>query len=264
MRRPGLTTIRAAPNPGMTMTRGTIGGINGLRLWLDMMALDSYETSAGTVTSIRNLVSGVAISTAATNLPLFEPVGCNGRPCMRGGIGTPRGLIGTEAAVVAVAAGTDLPQTIMMVTQPSSAAPAGYQENFAWANSGIAVNNAQYAGRAITTGRFRYEVVDDAAANVAVTRTAAVTTVPQVVCFRTSGIAGSIFVNREGIANPNGGALNVGAITPNRFALFCVPDSSPDTFSDDTLAELLVFSGFVGDGVRVKLTEYLMAKWGIA
>jgi hypothetical protein len=240
--------------------------VTGCVAWFDMQDAASYTITAGspqTITSLTNKVSSVAWNTAATNFPEYEAAGINSLPSLRGGVATPRGLISTEAAVVAVVAGTDLPHTIIMVTKPTAVTSTGYRQTLAWGNSGVATNRALYVGRQGATGRWRHEMIDDAALNRAATRSVDVTATAQVVTFRTTGIASSIFVNSEATPDPNAGSFNGGVITPNRAALFCVPDSVPDTFSDDRVGELLIYNRELTNYERANVEASLATKWAL-
>ncbi len=235
--------------------------IGGCFLYLDMLRPDTYTVTGGTtVTSLNNRVSGTAWNTSVTAFPLYDGTGLNGRPCMVGD--GARGLLSTEALVVAALTGADKPHTIFLVTEPVTLAPAGYRASIAWANSGVA-NRVAYMGRQGGTGRYRHELLDDAASNAAVTRSVDVALSPQIVCYRTTGTASSIFVGTEATPDPNGGALNRGTITPDRVALFCIPDSAPDTFSSDKIGAVLGYDRELSNLQTRAVINTLRAQWGL-
>lgn len=234
-------------------------------LWLDALEASSYVVTPGSpsvVTSIGNLVSGVKW-TESSNPPEFEAAGLNGRPCLKGD-GSARRLISTDPAVVSAFSGVNRALTIVMATQPISAAPASYMSSFAAANSGVAVNGASFGGRKVTNGRFRLERNSDAGVSIAVDRSVDPALVPQIVTYLTPGATGSIFVNNESTPNPNADNLSNGQVTPNRCALFCYPDSVPDSFSSDRIGAVLVFNTALDAGTRQSVVSWMMGRWGIS
>jgi hypothetical protein len=236
--------------------------IPGCVLWLDMLENGSYIVASGgspTVTSITNLISRVRW-TESVNPPLYEAAGLSGKPCMKGD-GVASRLLSTEPGVVAAFTGNDRPQTIMVVTQPVTA--AGYIVSMGAGNSGVVNNSAPYGGRKATSGVLRFERNSDAGAGVAGDRVAATTLVPQVVTYHTPGTTASIYVNNETTPDPNGVPFSIGQITPDRCALFCYPDANVACFSPDRIGTVLVFNTALSDPYRKMVTAWLMARWNI-
>jgi hypothetical protein len=260
------------------MAKWSIGfnpqSIASLKAWFKLSETP-YRTVTGgspeTVTALRNLASGVLWNTLASAFPEYEATAFNGGPCMRGGStllgsSTNRGLISTEAALVTLFSGEDKAYTIMEATEPMGLTPAGYQATFGYGNSGVANNNTGFVGRRVTNGRFRMELDDDAAPGLApaAERGLDIAAGPQVVCYIDHGITASMFVGTETTPNPNGSGYNAGVITPNQSAFFCRPDSAPDLFSIDRLAEFLLFDGVITELDRTRVRDYLRTEHGIA
>jgi hypothetical protein len=63
--------------------------------------------------------------------------------------------------------------------------------------------------------------------------------------------------------DPNGASFDVGTITPDRCALFCYPDSVPDSFSDDRIGTALLFNTALDAPTRQQIVAWLMTRWGI-
>jgi hypothetical protein len=144
-----------------------------------------------------------------------------------------------------------------------TAAPPTYRVSVGAANSTVSTNGAGYGGRIVTTGRFRYERTDDTGAGTGPTRSIDAALVAQIVTYITPGATASILVNNELTPDPNGASFDVGTITPDRCALFCYPDSVPDSFSDDRIGTALLFNTALDAPTRQQIVAWLMARWGI-
>jgi hypothetical protein len=270
MRRAGLPTVRAANGryAAPTIRPDRLSGLVGR---ISMLEPNSYTIAGGspdTITSITELVSSTTIDTAITAFPEYEPVGINGRPCMRGGStangsASNRAIAADTPAILACFSGTDTPFTMFMVVAVASAAPAASCAFFGVGDSGVATARTTQFFRQLTSGNLRAQRTDDASA--AATTTSALRQIaqrPTVVCWRCTGTAISCYLDGEGEPSPNQAAFDVGAITPNRFAWFCRPDSAPDTFSDDRLGEWLLYDRAVNDVEVVGVGHWLRQEWG--
>jgi hypothetical protein len=264
----------------MTRYLSTLYGIGfnpltlaGLVAWFDMMNAASYTVTPGspdTVTSIKNLVSNVAWNTAATAFPLYEAAGFGGLPCMRGqsialGGPTNRGIISTESPVVNAFSGTDVPVTVIAVTEFDKT--SNTEVLFGLGNSGFSTNQTWRFGQpsGAPLGRPWFNKIEDGTGTqFDVLSSAGIAAGRRVVSFVCAGTTGSIYVDQNA-PNPSGAAFDAGAVTPNRAALFCRPDSVPDFFWASTLAELLVFNRAITDlEKKLVVGGYLMPKWGIS
>ncbi len=239
--------------------------ISSLVAWFDMLESSSWTESGGTITSIRNLASNTAWNTAATAFPLYEATGFGGLPCMRGessasGGSTNRGLISTEAAVASVFSGADTPWTIIAVTEPVTITGATSAVIFGAGNSGVSSNQQTYIHRRADNGNYQVVKIDDAAASVS-SSSLDEGSGRRVMTWVVPGTTLSTYNNLTQVQSAV--ALDVGTVTPNRSAFFCRPDSGPDTFGVDRIAELFVFNRAIGDIERRLLTASRMTKWGI-
>lgn len=239
----------------------------GLVAWFDMSRPSFYTVAGGLVTSITNLVSGVAWNTAATSFPLFEGDAINGLPCMRGeailgGGATNRGIISTETAVVNAFNGTDLPFTVVAVTDPVFVFTSGALSTlFGAGNSGFANDRTlSLHRRSNDSTNYQARKRDDAALEVS-TSSLAPGTGPRVMAWVCAGTTMDTYY--DGAAVQVGQSFNTGVTTPNRVAVFCRPDSSADGFSVDRLGELLIFNRALTDREVARASTRLATKWAI-
>lgn len=230
------------------------------RGWFDMLEPGSFGTVSGTVNSITNKVSGTALATAATAFPLFEKDGLNGRPCMRGD--GARGIMGTEAALIAPFAGTDPPFTLFYVYE--NFAPTTLVTAVALGQAGAGSTGSYLFGtHSFGDGRYLAFRQDDADASNNEISGEFATADPQVVTWVCRG--------PEVIRRTNGriytvglGSFDVGAITPDRFGLFVRPDADPDLFLVGRIGCVIVYSGALSDYAAGGIENALMRRWGLS
>lgn len=238
--------------------------LTGCVLWLDCLETDSYTITPGsggalpTVGSIYNLVSGVEW-TEATNPPNFVRDAINGRPALHNPIGGIRRLISDEAAVFGAMSGDDTPWTLAIVMR--SLAASTNMAALAVSNSGGASNNTIQFGH-VTAGLPRLGRRDGAGTAPANSRNAFVQPGAHVYAVRFAGSTVSMWLDDELDALPNAqAATDITAITPNRTALFCIPDSSPDSFFYGYIGAVCLFAGALSDADVQQLRTWLTARW---
>ena len=236
--------------------------ISSLRCWIDMLETASFTTSGGEVTSIINKATGVTWNTAATDFPLFTAGGLNGHDCMTGNVAAGRGLISTDAALVSAFTGTDAACTVIAVV--SSDLVNATEEFFAAGNSGFASNRTWRFGQTSgsPTGKPYVGKVDDAGTNVSTASTASMGSGAHIVSYVVAGTTASIYVD-SGSANPSGGSINADVTTPDRMALLCRPDNSPDGFWGGSVGTVLAFNTALSDQVRGDIEDMLAGRYGL-
>jgi len=231
--------------------------VSGCVAWVDCQ---ETLTQAGTVTSIRNMVSGVDW-TEATNPPTYAATGLNGRPCMIGN-GSSMRIMSTEAAVVAACSGSDKAVTVFLVTEEPT--PDAINVLFAAASSTVNTNSTlSFFTTTAGLGRWSVQRIDDAAGTVSAPRGVDIAAGPQIVSWVIPGTTASIYVGDEEQADPNAAAFDVGATTPTRVALLCRPDLTPDLFADAKIGALLLYSRALSDLERIGVVNGLRARWGL-
>jgi hypothetical protein len=250
--------------------------IASLKLWLDMRETAYYTVTPGspdTVTAIRNLASGALWNTVAPTagaaFPEFEDEGMNGYASMRGGSiseggSTNRGIGSAETAVADAFSGVNKAFTVISVTQAMKEGLVGTNTLFSAANSAFANNGSVRCYRAASgNGRTSLTKTDDVGTAVSREAPTNVSTSPLVVTRVSHGATCSLYENHTAVLS--GGAFSSAtAVTPDRSALFCRPDSNADTFSVDRLSSHLVFDGDIGLVLQTKVINFAAARYGIA
>jgi hypothetical protein len=260
VRRPGLIHPRTPSNPAGYSSIWPPTRLPGCVAWLDCQ---ETLTQAGTVTSIRNMASGVDWE-EATNPPTYDATGINGRPCMIGN-GSSMKIISNEAAVCAIVNGDDPRFTVVYVVDPNNATTP---RDVGFGNSGTANNSTIFCG-GNSLGRFVIEKQDDAGGFGARASFLARQAKPQVAAFVVRDFAlTEVYDASSAWLSPRFtragfSTVNVGAITTNRAALFCRPDSFPDGFSASKLGCVLMFNRDLSRGELQGLGAALMGRWGI-
>lgn len=260
IRRRGIRHVRAPDAGGACGPLWPPTRIPGCVGWFDM--LETFTEDAGTVTSIRNMVSGSDDMAEGTNPPALSLI--NGRPAMLGD-GTNDILISTEAAVVAAANQAERSFTLTIVYQPAATVVAGTQQLCAWGNSGTA--NTRTAGFVHNAaGQIQLSCLSDGGfvhAAVGVERIATDLR-PKVVTAVCSPQFCMQYANRT-MLQPGawfGTGFN-GQLTPDRFALLARPDSAPDRFSAERLGCIIIHDHPLAPAEVIGLHTALMGKWGI-
>jgi hypothetical protein len=263
IRRPSIRHVRTPSVAGLPGPVWPPTKLPGCVAWYDM--LQTYTDGGGTVTAIRNMVTGSDAMAEATNPPALDLTGINGRPCM-----APDGsndlLISTEAAVLAAFNGAQLPVTLTAVLQPIDPAVASMVV-FSAANSGVA--NRTWMFFRNVNNIYQVQIIDDAGVSGPARGPAvAVPLLPRVV----SLVVGDTYVhgmanngpyvdNRGGQGNT---LLPAGAITVDRVGLFARVDSAPDGFSSIKLGCLIIHSVALARASLRGLHSALMGRWGIS
>lgn len=256
MRRAGLVNPRTPPRYQSPQIWPPTK-VASCRGWFDMLEIGSFGIVDGTVSSITNKVSGTAMATAATALPLFEPAGINGRPSMLGD--GARGIMGTDATVLTAFSGTDLPFTVCYVAQIFGAAGAW---TVASAAKAAANSTGSYSFNYLNTGpgKYSFNKRDDANASITPTFSFDVTPTPEVIVWRCSGVAMSVRVNGKQAETIG---VDNGATTPDRIGMFVRPDLAPDGFLVGRLGCWLVFAEHLNEYETIGTENALMSRWGI-
>jgi hypothetical protein len=230
--------------------------------YFDMLTVASYTVDTGPapdeVTSITNRVSSVAMNTHAGDYPEYEAAGLNGRPCMRGNVAATRGLISTEAAVVAPFIGEDRPWSMIVVWEPAGVEASS---QYYW-GVGNSATSAYYGSRQSGGGspEYRDEIRSDAAQEVSQGADQPVV-VPQVLCLRNTGTAMSRHRNLD--QTYAGAASNIGTVTVDRFGLFCLPNAGLGSHSACRVGAYLLFNECLSEANRAGITVHLMRLWGL-
>lgn len=225
-------------------------------LSLNLLDATSYTVSAGTVTSITNRISGVAI-TEETNPPAFAANALSGRPCMIPD-GTNDRMIGDEAAVVAAGTGTNSPITLFVAVDPIQP-PAVNAAFFGFGNSGVASNGTLWFGQ--TFNRARAEVVSNSGASVTRNSLFPLVGAPTVMVYVRDN---TLDFRRRAGDDSKLNTFSTGAVTPDRFALFCRPDSAPDTFSRSRVGQFELFNRVLTNREIIGVCRHMLSAWGLA
>lgn len=246
--------------PGPIWPPTNIAGCVG---WYDM--LDGvYTESAGSVTAVRNMVTGSDDMVEATNPPALGTgaTGINGLPCLAPDGSNDR-LISTEASVVAPFIGVDVALTITLVYQPTLI-DSGARALFAAGNSGVATSRTMFYRR--SSGLHAWLTISDTGEQTGggTIDNLMFQTRPVVVSLVTGPPAANFqVVNGARVPPRFGGVTSVGQITPDRVAISCRPDSTPDLFDNSRIGAVIVHDKALAvDAVR-GLHAALMGRWGI-
>lgn len=228
--------------------------------WFDMLDPTAYTEATGVVTALRNKVSSVSWA-AASSCP-FEAAGLNGHPCLHP-VDITDYFLSTEAAVVGAldCPTTGKPYTIYIVEIPDTATGGGVVVGAG--NSGVASGSTRTWGRRV--GVSQYEYVQTAPHPVLTVRsTGAVSTGLNVMAWHGPGVGVKASLNNAA-DDPNNTTLDSGYVPgtgPNRVALFCRPDSSPDSPNTGSkVGEILVFNVEHDAAARGRVYNYLNTRW---
>lgn len=228
--------------------------------WFDMQDAASFTNSGGFVSAITNKVSSVSW-TEATNRPAYAATGLNSKPCMDAD-GTNDRIISAEAAVYTNLV-TQHAYTLMMAIQADDL--DAIEVIYSVANSGAAGPGSKRWGTDTGgAGRWTIAATDDASTGYLLNSSVANPTVtdPVVLEYFSPGSTASLRTNGAA-ADPSAGATAYGALSPNNSALFCRPSSTPASFFDGRLGELLQFTVELADAARSRIRSYMGARWAI-
>jgi hypothetical protein len=226
-----------------------------------MLDAASYTVSGGTsVTTFNNKVSGVAMP-AASSCP-YEATGLNGKPVLHPTT-IAHYFLTTEAAAVGPldCPNASKPYTIYVLEKADTATGGGVLVGVG--NSGVASASTRTWGRRV--GVSQYEYAQTAPATVLTVRsTGAVSTNMVVSCWHSPGVGVKHSLSNAA-DDPNNATLDpsyVPGTGPNRLALFCRPDSTPDTPNTGSqVGEVLLFSTEHDAAARTRVCNYLLARW---
>lgn len=261
IRRAGIRHVRAPDVHGACGPIWPPTNLPGCVAWYDM--LETYTESGGTVTAIRNMVTGSDAMSEATNPPALNLTGINGLPCMVPD-GTNDRLISTEAPVFQVFNNLVSPLTMIAVCSLTSL--AGARVLFGAGNSGVASSSSHTMQTTISLGGvLRQNRIGDNGVSTTLNRTEGIPLgVPFVWSAGTNGNDGFHTVNLEptttSIATGTAFA-RAGLVTANRTALFCRPDSAPDTFGNMPAGCFLLYSRRLPDSELLGVVAALMGRW---
>jgi hypothetical protein len=230
-------------------------------LWLDMLERGSYTVTAGsggalpTVSSITNLASGVEW-TEGSSPPFYEVA--HGRPWLVNPVGSTRRIISAEADVVAAFSGDDTPFTVAVVAELFTASSTAAL--FGVGNSGVASSSTVYVG--MSSGLPRLNRVDSAGTTSASVRAAAMQPGSRVLISRFSGSTHSMWADYESTPLPNEASVtDLTTVSPDQAALFCRPDSAPDSVFAGRLGFVAAFAGALSDEDVTRLQLWLVSRW---
>jgi hypothetical protein len=232
--------------------------VTGLVAWFDMADNTSYTNSAGFISAITNKASGVSW-TEATNRPTFSATGFNGMPCMD--FDGTNDLIGSTESAVYTALANSNAYTIFTVASLDVA--DDIQVIFSVANSANATNGSKRWGINNTgAGRWTSVTTNDAAAASVVDSTSSDNLVTNILEWYSPGTTVSLQVNGAA-ADPNAVSQNPGTLTPNRAAIGCRYSSTPTTFFNGKVAEIIIYNNNLNSTDRNIIRRYLSNKWAI-
>lgn len=258
-----ITMLQAFRVAGVPVTSGSgpwtsLADGSGLVGWFDVSDASSLTIVSTTVTAIKNKVSNV--SWAAISACPYETTGLNGHPCLH-----PTGLThyfkSTESAVVSVfdCPTTAKPYTLIYVVKPDSATTG--TALFGVGNSGVSSASTRTWGR--RTGVSQYEYLQTAPATATNSRSAgAVSTAMQICAWHSPGVGQKMKLNNA--ADDPSGSVDPSytpGTGPNQAALFCRPDSVPDSSAADQFAELGIYNRELSATELTKAYDMLLAKW---
>ena len=237
--------------------------IAGLVAWIDMQDATSYTNTGGFVSAITNKASGVSW-TEATNRPAVSATGLNSLPCMDFD-GTNDRIISSEAAVCTALANQN-DYTIFIVTQIDDL--AAVEVIFSAADVDAAGPGSKRWGTN-TGGAGRWTVIGTNDASAGIVANAAQDTVNTPVVYEAYSATQvtSLQINGAAVNMSTGGASGTptayGTLSPDRVAMGCRPSSTPASFFDGRIAELLIYDTALSTPSRALVRAYLGTKWSI-
>jgi hypothetical protein len=223
---------------------------------------ETFGESAGAITSVRNMVtaSDLMAQGNATNQAAYEATGLNGLPCMKFD-GAGDHMLSTEAAPMSVLGNVAAELTFIYVADIVT--PNRSSAVFGAGNSGV--SNSRFFSIGTSTvngGQHIYNTEGDASGINRAARTVTAVAGPQVVAWVSIGANVSCYVNGKQLGMTSF-TLFSEAVTVNRFALGCRPDSAPDTFYDGRLGCLLLFGRALPKADMLGLSTAMMARWRV-
>lgn len=228
--------------------------------WFDPQDASSLTIVGATVTAIKNKISNVSWA-AASSVP-YEATGLNGKACLHP-TSISHYFLSTESAVVNAldCPTTAKPYTIVYVEKPASATVGGVVVGAG--NSGVASASTRTWGRRLTISQYEYQQTAPATATN-VRSTGAVSTALSICAWHSPGVGQKMKLNNG--ADDPGNTTVTPAYTPgtgiNRVALFCRPDSIPDSsIGDSQVGDIWIFNTELDAAALTRVYNYLLAKW---
>lgn len=259
IRRAGIRHVRAPDVRGSPGPCWPPTNLPGCVAWYDM--LETYTESGGTVTAIRNMVTGSDAMAEATNPPALSAI--NGRKCIIGDA-TDDLLSTTEAPVVAAFNGPVRSFTVSLVLQATSPPSAATNLVTVFGAASSAVQNIRaVAVQRLSVSGWRLAGASDGGFTHA-SQALPPSMDPQVVTFVCAPYGWEAYLNRARI--DSGAWVGTGfdgQITATRVAFLCRRDATADRFSPDKAGCALVFDRPLSQGSVLGLHETLLGRWGI-
>lgn len=237
----------------------------GVVFWVDpSQSAGRTVDGGGIVTAIREKITGATL-TAATNGPALLAAGINGLDCFNPDGVTQRIIFTHTELLAALTPGGNYTiywvghnvyeDTTRAVIGVGSSAHASARASY-WGQSSSGtgrelnhstVNDVPDAATS-TLGCWRNEMAGDA----------------KLVCWSGTATTVTARINGNWGADTLDAAHAPGTVTPNRCALFCRPDSSPDTFGKGPYGEFIVCNQkHTREQTEQFYREYFAPKWGL-
>lgn len=232
----------------------------GLIAEIDMLNPLGYVEAAGLVTSVKNLVSGV--SWAAVSSCPYEATGINGHPCLHP-VDITDYFLTTEATVLAAlnCLTTAKPYTLIYVDVPDSTTSGGVV--FGVGNSGVASASTRTWGRRVGVSQYEYASTTPATTVGQVRSTGAVGASLNICAWHSPGVGQKMKLN-NGADDPSNATSDpsfASGTAINRAALFCRPDSSPDTPIATRFGAMYLYDHELTTGDLTAAYDYLLPRW---
>jgi len=251
--------VQAQPQPWSPMD------IGGLVLWVDPLDQRSVylDSSKQWVVGAVNKVSGVTIP-ASINRPGYVLQGINGRASILFDPTVATRLQATAGSDPAVAASqaNNGATTVFFVAQTYNTDYAGTV--FSAGNTGFSsARTKRYGYNTGGTGQFACIAVDDAGASTNLVSTSGIVTgAPVVYSMTTDGATATILINGAEVGATSQ-TFAPSTLTPNSYGIGARIDSSPDSFMDGLVGEVLVFNRQLSAYEMLQVRAYLGLRWGV-
>lgn len=227
---------------------------------IDLLTPGGYVESGGLVTEVINLISSTSWP-AASSCP-FESAGVNGHPCLHP-LDITDYFLSSEAAVVSVidCPTTAKPYTLFYVDLPDSDTSGGVI--FGAGRVGVASASTRTWGRRVGVSQYEYASTSPATTVGQVRSTGAVSTSLNICAWHSPGVGQKMSLNNaaDDPGNTTSDPAYIPGTGPQRVALFCRPDSTPDTPIATRFCELWLFDTELDAAARTRVYNYLLAKW---
>ncbi len=240
-----------------------------LKVYRDLLVTSSYTITAGapsTVTSINNILTGVAGTEASGTAPEYEATGLNGHPCVKGNAST-RKMLFTESVGPTLMSGDDARFSWLLVggvvTQSAAHTYTCFASTTAAANQFVCLGENTTSG-----GRQRLTKVDDIAGSTNIASTATPATGAQIWMAVTGGDGKSASLYRgsgaPATADPSGTAMERAATTLQRQSWLCRSRGNTPTnteFSDNRIGAEMVWNVVISDVKRARVWTWGRQRW---